>query len=91
MEQIGKTTKNNKRINWDVIEEYKKLCLKSYVEPNTNLIAILKNENLVLNPDYSLKEIIIVNKMIGKYLNYKTISVETNESLKGITNAINKI
>lgn len=83
IEHRGKSPKNNKKLSWNVLEEYKKLCLKSYVEPNPSLIAILKNENLILNPDFTLKEIIIINKLIGKYLNYKTISVETNESLKG--------
>jgi len=66
------------------LEEYKKLCLKSFVEQNPTLIGVLKNENLVLNPEYSLKEMMIINKLIGKHLNYKSILIETNESLKGI-------
>lgn len=81
-EQIGKGPKN-KKICWDVLEEYKKLCLKSFVEPNPTLMSVLKNENLVLNPDYTLKEVLIINKLIGKHLEYKSILVETNESLKG--------
>lgn len=76
-------TPKNKKICWDVLDEYKKLCLKSFVEPNPTLIGVLKNENLVLNPEYSLKEMAIINKLIGKHLNYTSILVETNECLKG--------
>jgi len=67
----------------ELIEEYKKLCLKSFIEQNPNLISVLKNENLILNPEYSMKEIIIINKLIGRHLIYKSILVETYESIKG--------
>jgi hypothetical protein len=57
--------------------------LKSFIQPNNHLISVLKSDSLVLTPEFSIKEILITNKIIGKYLNFKGISVETDESLKG--------
>jgi hypothetical protein len=68
----------------NIIEQYKNLCVKAVVSENPVLISTLKSENLLLTPDYLLKEIGIVNKLIGKNLHYKTITVETTESLRGL-------
>lgn len=57
--------------------------MKNFVQQNPTLVSVLKNENLILNPEYSMKEILIINKLIGKHLIYKGIQIETNESLKG--------
>jgi hypothetical protein len=78
-------TPNARQQSLDLVAEYQKLCLKSFIQSNPSLISVLKNENLNLNPEYSMKEILIINKLIGKHLIYKKIHVETNESLKGMS------
>lgn len=76
------------KINQDIIDDYKKLCLKSYIQTNNQLISTLKSETLILNPEFTMKEILIINKLIGKHLAYKNVMLETNESLKGISSFI---
>ena len=69
------------------IEEYRKLCLKTYSTPNQGFASILKTEQLNLFLDtYSLPEILVMNKLIGKYFYFKHIQLAPYDPQKGNPN-----
>lgn len=69
------------------IEEYRKLCLKTYSTPNQGFASILKTEQLNLFLDtYSLPEILVINKLIGKYFYFKHIQLAPYDPQKGNPN-----
>src|SRR4051794_12002120 len=56
------------------IEQYRKLCLKTYATPNNNFITTLKNEKIALYLDmYGIKDINVINKVIGAFHYFKQI------------------
>jgi len=65
---------SSSRFYSEAIEQYKKLCLKSYSGHNNSILNLLKQENLNLYLDnYSSKEISILNKIIGENFYFKQI------------------
>jgi hypothetical protein len=65
---------NNAKPYLQAMEDYRKLCLKTYSAPNNNFITTLKQESLNMYLDsYNLKEINVINKIIGEYHYFKQI------------------
>lgn len=63
-----------KTANAQAIEEYSKLCMKTYLTPNPSFVSILKTDFLELYvSSYNLKEINCINKIIGKYYYFSEI------------------
>jgi hypothetical protein len=58
----------------EAIEDYKKLCLKTYATQNSSFLSTLKQESLNIYLDsYNLKDINAINKIIGNYFYFKQI------------------
>ena len=67
---------SSSRFYSEALEQYKKLCLKSYSGQNNSILNLIKQENLNLYlENYSLKEIIILNKIIGENFYFKQIII----------------
>lgn len=72
--RLMKSPSNSNKPYLEAIEYYKKLCLKTYTTQNSNFVNTLKNESLNLFLEsYNLKEINIINKIIGSYYYFKQI------------------
>ena len=58
------------------VEFYQKLCLKLYYTPNSTFVNSIKIDNLKLYLDqYTLKDMNLINKTVGKFLYFKSITV----------------
>lgn len=72
---LFKSNQSKKRpMSTRAIEEYRKLCIKTYSTPNPAFAAILKSDFLELYlSSHNLKEINCMNKIIGKYYYFNEI------------------
>ena len=69
------------------VEAYRKLCIKSYTTPNPSFIALLKTGNLnIFLDNYTLKDIININKIISKHYIFKQIILSPFDLQKGESN-----
>lgn len=83
----SKTERSNAKPYLKAIEEYRKLCLKTYSTPNQTFATILKSEQLnIFLDNYSLQEILVMNKLIGKYFYFKHIVLSPFDPNKGNPN-----
>lgn len=74
LNRMMKSPTNANKPYLEAIEQYKKLCLKTYATLNSNFINTLKQESLNIFLDsYGLKEINVINKIIGSYYYFKQI------------------
>ena len=70
------------------VDFYKKLCLKLYISTNPTFVNLLKQDNLNISLDlFTLKEMNLINKTIGKFNYFKQISLSgcdpnSNNSIK---------
>ena len=65
---------NSNKPYLEAVEQYKKLCTKTTLGVNNNFLTTLKQESLNLFlENYSLKEIGILNKIIGGYYYFKQV------------------
>lgn len=64
--------KNQTKIYHQALEDYRKLCLKTYSSPNPVFASILKSEIMTIYlSQFNLKEIHCINRIIGKYQYFK--------------------
>ena len=83
----SKTERVNTKPYLKAIEEYRKLCLKTYSTPNQTFANILKSDQLNIFLDtYTLQEILVMNKLIGKYFYFKHIVLSPFDPNKGNPN-----
>ena len=69
------------------IEDYRKLCLKSYSTPNQSFISLLKSGDLCLFLNsYTLKDIFPICKIIAKHFLFKQIILSPFDPQKGDPN-----
>ena len=69
------------------VEAYRKLCVKSYSTPNQSFITLLKTGNLnIFLDNYTLKDILNINKIISKHYIFKQIILSPFDLQKGETN-----
>ena len=74
------------------VDFYKKLCLKLYISPNPILIQTLKQETFGICLDqFTLKEINLINKIIGKFHIFKQIIMSTSDTNSKIKFDIRRI
>jgi hypothetical protein len=74
MNKYVKSPTNNHKPYLEAVDQYKKLCLKVYATENPSFVSVLKNESLNICLDvYNLKEISIMNKIIGSFYYFKQI------------------
>ena len=64
------------------VDFYQKLCLKLYYTPNSTFLNSIKQENLKLYLDqYNLKDMNLINKTLGKFFYFKSITVSSKDPL----------
>jgi hypothetical protein len=62
------------------VDFYQKLCLKLYYTPNSIFLSAIKQENLKLYLDqYTLKDMNLINKTVGKFLYFKSITISARD------------
>ena len=63
-----KSRKKSVKINQKAIEEYKKMCVKSYGSPSSLIINQLRSDKLNIFLDsFNLKDINTLSKILNKY------------------------
>ena len=63
-----KSRKKSVKINQKAIEEYKKMCVKSYATPSSVIINQLRSDKLNIFLDsFNLKDINTLSKILNKY------------------------
>ena len=69
------------------IEDYRKICLKTYTTPNQSFISLLKSGDLCLYlSNYTLKDIFPICKIITKHSLFKQIILSPFDPQKGNPN-----
>jgi hypothetical protein len=71
-------TNDYKNINYkpyrEAVDRYKKLCMKTFVEPNSNFLSTLKSENLSLYlENFNLRDIQNINQIVGSSFYFRQI------------------
>ena len=65
-----------KRLVSESIVAYKKMALKTYISPNTQVISLLKNDLTRVNiDDYTVKEFTVISKLFAKYFYFKQLQI----------------
>ena len=85
--KIGKNYNFNRKESLKAIEEIKKFYSKYYSSVNSQLINLIKNEDLIINLNlFNSKDIIILSFILMKYYYFKSIHISKNEQKKPNTN-----
>ena len=70
-----------KNCNYMAIDQaYRKICIKTYTNPNLLFLTALKSEHINIYLDnFSFKEIVVINKIIGNFYNFKSLTLSPSD------------